>query len=86
MNDRYAEHYRRFQWTIPAIFNIGEAVLSGKDPQAVAVWDVAEDLTARRYTFGELAQDARRLANVYQSLGIGPGDRVGILLSQSIEL
>lgn len=86
MNDRYAEHYRRFQWTIPAVFNIGEAVLSGKDPQAVAVWDVADDLTTRRYTFGDLAQDARRLANVYQSLGVEPGDRIGILLSQSVEL
>jgi len=82
----YDTRYQQFRWTIPTSFNMAEAILSGKSPHALALWDVAEDFTYHTYTFGELSQRARRMANAFRALEIGPGDRIGILLSQSIEL
>nr|WP_207711728.1 AMP-binding protein [Sulfobacillus harzensis] len=60
--------------------------MEGKADDAVALWDVAEDFSFRTYTFGDLRRDANRVANGLAHLGVSRGDRVGILLSQSMEL
>ena len=86
MADQYATQARRFRWGIPESFNIGRAIVAGKADDAIALWDVAEDLSFRTFTFGALRREANRLANGLVHLGVAPGDRVGILLSQSIEL
>ena len=52
------------------------------DP-AILVTDGRE--ITRTVTFGELADDSSRLANALRGLGVGPGDRVGIVLPQRPE-
>jgi acetyl-CoA synthetase len=44
------------------------------------------DLSARDLTFGELSRESARFAAAIADLDIGPGDRVGVLMSRSIEL
>ncbi len=87
MRDRYTTHRQAFQWDIPARFNIGAAILADHvDDDRVALIDVQEDFRCTRYSFGELRQASARLANGLRGLGIRPGDRVGIFLSQSAPL
>jgi acetyl-CoA synthetase len=52
----------------------------------VAFTVVEPDLAARDLTFGELSREAGRFAAALADLGIGPGDRVGVLMSRSTEL
>jgi long-chain acyl-CoA synthetase len=40
----------------------------------------------RRITYGEADQRARRLANVFQSLGVSAGDKIALLIPNVIEL
>lgn len=47
---------------------------------------VDSELDVRRLTFGELADESRRLAAALRARGIGPGDRVGVLMSRRREL
>ena len=47
---------------------------------------VEPDLTGRDLTFGELGRESAAFAAALADLGIGPGDRVGVLMSRSIEL
>jgi acetyl-CoA synthetase len=44
-----------------------------------------EDGTVTRYSFADLKRLSNRLANVLGGSGVEPGERVGILLSQSVE-
>jgi acetyl-CoA synthetase len=46
---------------------------------------VADGEPARRYSFGDLAVLSNRFANVLRGLGIGAGDRVGVVLPQRVE-
>ncbi|GBD41220.1 Acetyl-coenzyme A synthetase [bacterium HR39] len=82
----FAEIRRRFVWRIPARFNIATDVLDrhadGSRREALVelrgdgrlVWD-----------FDSLARLSRKLANVLEALGVGRGDRVGVLLGQQVE-
>ncbi len=54
-----------------------------RDAVAIVVTDGRE--VTRRVTFGELADDSNRLANVLRARGVGEGDRVGIALPQRPE-
>jgi acyl-CoA synthetase (AMP-forming)/AMP-acid ligase II len=83
----YAELYHGFQWRIPALYNIGVDVIDRHIAEGhggrVALIDETDDGTpARRYTFADIRASSARLANALRGLGIGRGDRVGILLSQ----
>ncbi|MDA8193901.1 MAG: AMP-binding protein [Thermaerobacter sp.] len=84
--DGYLQERQRFQWHVPSHFNMGTAIFEQNRPQATALMDVQEDLSVRPYTFGELHTLANRLGNLLRHLGIGAADRVGIFLSQSVEL
>jgi fatty-acyl-CoA synthase len=52
-------------------------------PDAVALVEVA---SGRRFTYAELSRRARRCAAGLRALGIEPGDRVGLLAHNRIEL
>lgn len=47
---------------------------------------VEPDLSARDLTYGELRHESARFAAALADLGVGPGDRVGVLMSRSVEL
>ena len=58
---------------IPERFNLGVACVDEQDPSAVALTVVAPDDSHRSYTFGDVKDQANRLANVLN----GPRDRQG---------
>lgn len=52
----------------------------------VAFTVVEPDLTTQDVTYGTLRERSERLATALAGLGIGPGDRVGVLMGKSAEL
>ena len=76
-----------FQWEIPDHYNIGVDICDkwAHQPDRLAL--IYEDDAGRtqRYTFLDLKRRSNRLANGLKAMGIGIGDRVGILLPQRPE-
>jgi len=75
-----------FEWRIPERFNIARAICDrhvGHDRLAV-IAETASGATTE-LTFEQLQSASRRLANALAAHGIGPGDRIGILLPQCPE-
>jgi len=83
--DSYEEVYGGFRWRIPERYNIGVDICDRQDPGAVALIYEGADGSVRKYTFGELRRLSNRLANALRAHGLGAGERMGILLSQSVE-
>jgi acetyl-CoA synthetase len=81
----YEELRRSFRWQLPATLNLGVEVCERQPPgdPAILVTDGRE--ITRTVTFGELADDSNRLANALHGLGVGFGDRIGIVLPQRPE-
>ncbi|MGH2405965.1 MAG: AMP-binding protein, partial [bacterium] len=82
----FHELYETFRWQIPATYNIGVDVSDrwAGDADRLALIDVT-DVGDTRYTFAALARASNRWANALDSLGIGRGDRVAIVLPQCRE-
>ncbi|MEN8239804.1 MAG: AMP-binding protein, partial [Actinomycetota bacterium] len=81
----YEDLVRDFRWRVPGAMNMG-AVCSDVHPvdaPALIIVDGRGD--SRTATFGDLAQMSNRLANGLASLGVERGDRVGIVVPQSLE-
>ena len=83
----YRETRDRFRWRIPARFNIGRDVVDrhADGSRRLALTMVGADGSARRYSFDDIRGWSNALANVLDAHADAPGDRVGILLSQSLE-
>lgn len=82
----YEEIRREFRWRIPSALNIATVCADRHPGHALALVVVPPNGRApRNYTFDEVTQLSRRLANVLRELTIRPGDRVGIILPQGIE-
>lgn len=75
--------FRTFQ--IPALFNLGVACIDEQDASATALIVVAPDRSHVTHSFGDVADEANRLANALTSLGIGRGDVVGVVKTASFE-
>src|SRR5436305_9392392 len=82
----YEQAMRQFRWPKPERFNIGRAVCERHPGHALAMIVEDADGSVRHWTFGELLRASSRLANALKAKGVGPGDRVGVFLSQSAEL
>jgi acetyl-CoA synthetase len=54
------------------------------DPDRPAVIEVRPDDSTDILTFGQLRERSNRLANALRARGIGPGDRVAVLLQQGV--
>ena len=83
----YDEVYRGFRWQLPERFNIGVAAcdrLATGDGRLALVYE-APDGTVERFSFDDLKRLSNRCANALVALGIGRGDRVGVLLPQRPE-
>ena len=81
----YEEMRAEFQYNIPEHFNIGVDAIDNQDRDALALIYEDEHGEVRSFTFGELLNLSNRLANALRAIGIGRGDRVGILLGQRPE-
>ncbi|MEO0329885.1 MAG: AMP-binding protein [Pseudomonadota bacterium] len=74
-----------FRWNLPENLNMGWDVCdkwADDDPQRIAIIDLTSGKRCD-ISFGELKALSDKLANYLVSLGIKPGDRVGVLRSQS---
>jgi len=86
--DSYEAVHDNFTWDFPATFNMGVDVCDKNaeaTPDKVGLIVAEEDGTATEYTFTALKRLSNQLANMLIAKGLGPGDRMGILLSQSVE-
>ena len=84
----YASLYDGFVWDLPSVYNIGVDVCDrhAREKGRLAVVHDRGDGTAEKWTYWELKRASDRLANALQGLGVGRGDRVAVLLSQSPRL
>lgn len=85
--ENYAEVYGSFSWTMPDNFNIGTDVsdrwADGTNRPAIITEDMAERV--RTYSFDDLSRLSNQLANALVAKGIKRGDRVGVIMDQSVE-
>src|SRR5215210_6147767 len=74
-----------FRWEIPERYNIGVDVCdrwAAAEPERPAILEVAPGGEVTVTTYGALRACSNRLANVLRARGVGPGDRVAVLLPQ----
>ncbi|WP_165644753.1 AMP-binding protein, partial [Oharaeibacter diazotrophicus] len=79
---------RDFRWSVPSRLNIAVDVVdrwAGIDPRRPAVLTRRDGGGRDVATYGDLAEASARLANALAGLGVARGDRVAILLPQSVE-
>jgi acetyl-CoA synthetase len=81
----YDQIRERFSWQIPRDLNIGVACVDGHPQGAPGLVVVDRSGSSHTVTFGELSNMSNRLANGLAGLGVGRGDRVGIVVPQSLE-
>jgi acetyl-CoA synthetase len=81
----YEQLRAKFEWDLPARFNMGVACADAQPSESLALVTVDAAGTAREYTFGELTTLSNRLANALRAHRISAGDRVGIVLPQRVE-
>lgn len=85
---RWEDLRANFRWNIPEFYNIGVDVCdrwAAVEPNRRALTVVAEDGSARDVAFAELRDLSNRIANLLVEAGVTRGDRVGVLLAQSLE-
>ena len=84
----YDELYRNFRWDIPERFNMATACCDrhADGTNRLALVYVDEGGATTHTSFDEVAEQSRRFANVLKADGLSRGDRVAVLLSQSLEL
>lgn len=78
----YGELRSRFRWRLPETFNIGTACTEAQPARRVALIHLPAGGGEQRYTFGDLARLSNRAANLFQGLGLQPGDRAAVVLPQ----
>jgi acetyl-CoA synthetase/medium-chain acyl-CoA synthetase len=78
----YHEQRRAFQWDVPEYYNFAVDTIGvwAADPTRLAMLHLAADGQERRITFAQFAQRSDRLASALRQRGIGPGDRVLVVL------
>lgn len=84
----YKEVKDAFQWRIPERFNMGVSVCdrhADTDPERTALIVETESGDVVQYSFLALKRLSNRLANLLLAKGLNRGDRVAILLPQSLE-
>ncbi|WP_372424582.1 AMP-binding protein [Salinarimonas chemoclinalis] len=77
---------RAFRWGVPERYNIGVDVCdrwAAVTPDRIAIVEVDGAGAVVPWSYGRLREASNRLANALVAGGIGPGDRVAILLPQS---
>jgi acetyl-CoA synthetase len=81
----YERLYAGFDWRLPAQLNMARQACDNwaeKDPDRLAVIDMT-GASRVDVSYGQLQNLSARVQAALKARGIGPGDRVGVLLSQS---
>ncbi len=81
----YEDLVRRFRWRLPARLNMARQVCddrAAREPGRLAILDLTGP-TPRPVSYGALQVLSRRVEAMLLARGVRPGDRVGVLLSQS---
>jgi acetyl-CoA synthetase len=83
----YEEVYNAFQWAVPEYYNIGVDICDKWAPQRDRLALICDNEKGQKeqYTFWDLKRLSNKLANGLFAKGIGPRNRVGILLPQCPE-
>ena len=82
----YEALYEGFRWDLPETLNMGWDVCdkwADREPERLAIIDLTGG-GRHDVTFGELKSLSNKLANHLVSLGIRPGDRIGVFRTQSV--
>lgn len=80
------EIYEYFEWDIPEIYNVCDDILEQKkEMEKVAIYYDRSQHPNVNYTYSEISNKVDMLAKGLNSLGIEPGDSVGVALSQQPE-
>ena len=77
----------RFRWNVPSRYNIGVDICDRHTGigDRIALYIENAQGAQRTYTFADLKRLSDRFANALAGLGVGRGDRVGIILPQRVE-
>lgn len=84
----YQTTFEEFRWKVPEYFNIAVDVCdrhAGDETKLALVYHDEETGAVTEYTFNQLSRLSNRLANGLKGLGLGVGDRIGIVLPQRPE-
>lgn len=84
----YPAVYKAHEWRIPDYFNIGVDVCNRHaevTPDKTALIVVEDETEDKEYSFSDIRQLSNKLGNLLSLNGLEKGDRLGILLSQSVE-
>ena len=84
----YADLYASFRWNLPDRFNIAAAcadVWAAREPDRICLIEDRGGDAARTLTYADLSRRSAGLAAGFAARGVGPGDRVAIVLPQSFE-
>ena len=76
-----------FSWSIPGRLNVAEQVCERHqhDGDRVAIYYENSDGERARYSFAQLKEFSDRFANALRAVGVERGDRVAIVLPQTVE-
>lgn len=87
MGGSYEAIRAAFRWDIPARCNLAEEVCDrwADGSGRVAMIEVLADGAALRIDYDELRRRACKLSNLFLSMGVRRGDRIGVLLPQCQE-
>ena len=85
--DRYADLHAAFRWQVPERFNLFQACCARWAGESGRIALYAEDADGGRaqYSYADLHDAAVRLSSGLAALGVGPGDRVAIVMPQRFE-
>ncbi|MEP3045564.1 MAG: AMP-binding protein [Roseibium sp.] len=75
----------RFKWSLPARYNMADAVSdvwARQDPDRLAIRHILHDGGCENWSHQDLNRAANRFANALSAMGIKSGDRVALLLPQ----
>ena len=81
----YDELRAAHRWALPERLNLGVEVADRQPASAPAILVTDGRAITGTVTFGELRESSNRLANALVGLGVAPGDRIAIILSQRPE-
>jgi acetyl-CoA synthetase len=84
----YDTLHANFRWSVPREFNLAEACCgrwARRQPGAVALRYERSNGQVDLYSYGQLQRAANQLAHRLRQEGVGPGDRVAIVLPQCFE-